>query len=141
MKLADALGVEVADLFPKEQASLFTELPEQASPEQRREPPYWMADAFARQIDRLEELIVEQERRSTAGFSRSLAYSCLWAAEAIQRTHEEAEFEADSAERLAVMYRLDLLAERARRIYEKFEPAEEEVREKELREYRTRDSA
>ncbi len=147
MKLATALGVEVGALYPKGQAPLFPELPEQGPSEQRREHPAWMADAFAGFIDHLEEEVVREEglssaltgeRRSSAlalsraASGRTLVRSCRWAANAIEGTHTEVDFETAGVERRAVMNRLNELAERADtisqraiRIHEKLAVAEE----------------
>ncbi len=153
-KLATALEVEVADLFPKDQAPLFTERLEQASSEQRREHRDLMADAFARLIDLWEEDLVRQEdlisgahagerRDSKLAFSRwissgVLARNCRRAAEVIEETYAEAE--TDSSPLRAMMDRLEVLAERAdtfsrgaHRNWWKLEAVEDEKLKEELR--------
>lgn len=51
--LAEALGVEIADLFPKAQAPLFREVPEQEPPEERRSPLSAWAEYARRMADRI----------------------------------------------------------------------------------------
>ncbi len=137
IKLAKALEVEVADLFPKGQTALFPEQSEQGPSEQQRKHPDWMADSFARVIDHLEEEVVRNEdllsaepageRRgsklvsNSAMFTRAIARICRGAGEAIEEAAAEDAFEADGAQRRAVMERLDGLAERANTISHRLE--------------------
>jgi transcriptional regulator with XRE-family HTH domain len=51
--LAEALGVEIADLFPKAQAPLFREVPEQEPPEERRSPLSAWAEYARQMADRI----------------------------------------------------------------------------------------
>src|SRR5215207_8517509 len=60
-KLASALEIEVADLFPKVQASLFRELPDSAVQEERRPSLRSWIDFTRRTADRWEAEFEERE--------------------------------------------------------------------------------
>lgn len=133
-KLANALDVEVRDLFPLGQTPLFRERPEKEREERRREV---MGEAFARLIDEWGRLV---EKRESPALSRSIATSCHMAIHAItaaadlvgrwgsgQLTEEEFarikdEYEAERAEWWALQ---DQLYEIARRGIEHYEASEE----------------
>jgi hypothetical protein len=75
--------VEISDLFPKEQASLFPERLNGQASEQRREYPYpWMANAFDKLIEVWEDQV---ERRESPMLSRSIAINCHMASDALTR--------------------------------------------------------